>query len=105
MTSLKHMWHANADTAALAAKIAKPRRRLITRDMLVTAKANGWNVRQAAQELGFCRSAMTAACIRFRISLSAYAPDPCELPAPTKQRLSASPAAIRRAADKLGVRL
>lgn len=75
----------------------------ITREMIEQAKANGWYASEAARNFGVAPTSIRKACIRFRISLSRHAFDPCGAsdrgPEPDDTRAkawSASPAAIAR---------
>lgn len=81
----------------------------ITREMIENAKAQGWYASEAARNLGISPTSIRKACIRFHISLSRHAFDPCGIsesgPEASNERSkawSASPEAIKRALQKAG---
>lgn len=82
----------------------------ITREMIESAKAQGWYASEAARNFGVAPTSIRKACMRFNISLSRHAFDPCGVsdrgPEASDTRAkawSASPAAIRRALAKIAL--
>lgn len=88
------------------------KRRMITLDMLETAKSRGWTMAQTARFFEFNNKSIAAACERFGIALPYAKNSPMnwssrrkieepEQPSTAKTvRFSASPAAVRRALEK-----
>ena len=81
----------------------------ITREMIENAKAQGWYASEAARNFGVAPNSIRKACIRFHISLSRHAFDPCGVsdrgPEACDKRTktwSASPEAIKMALQKAG---
>lgn len=91
-----------------------PQRRMVTEEMLLECKAQGFYIAKAARHLGLHKSTVAAACDRFNIVLPLH-PFSAQRVSPRsrvwvdmidnekkpKVRLSASPAAIARALKKL----
>lgn len=91
-----------------------PPRRVITRDMIQAAKDQGWHLTMAANHYGMHRSSIAAACERFGIVLPMHQFSPQRVSPKSKVwidiiggetkpkvKLSASPAAIRRALEEI----
>lgn len=90
-----------------------PQRRVVTEQMLLECKAQGFYIAKAARHLGLHKSTVAAACDRFNIVLPLH-PFSAQRISPKsrvwvdmidnekkpKVRLSASPAAIARALKK-----
>lgn len=83
-------------------KIA-PERRLITREMVLTAQKNGWTATDGARHFGFNRTAFAHAAIRFGITLHKHVsppgtkkPEPFVASETKVLAWSVSPAAIKK---------
>jgi hypothetical protein len=93
-------------------------RKIITRDMITAAKEMGWNITQTSNHYEMHRTSISKACERFGIELAQSKFDPqipstrskfwketVEKPKPKTQAIwSCSPAAIKRALAKRGVK-
>ena len=90
-----------------------PPRRVITRDMLTSAREKGWHLTLTAEHYGMHRSSIAAACERFGIVLPMHQFSPQRVSPKSrvwvdiidgetkpKVKLSASPRAIERALAK-----
>jgi len=91
-----------------------PPRRLITKDMLLAAKDQGWHLSLTANHYGMHRSSIAAACERFGITLPMHPFSPQRVSQKSKVwidiadgetkpkvKLSASPAAVERTLRRL----
>jgi len=91
-----------------------PPRRHITKDMLIACREKGWHLTLAAAHLEMHRSSVAAACERFGIVLPMHSFSPQRVSKKSKVwvdiidgetkpkvKLSASPAAIRRAIEEM----
>lgn len=88
--------------------------KVITRDMMKTARENGWTISEAARQFDKHRSSVSKACERFGIVLPMHNFSPQKVSQKSKvwidlidnerrpkAKLSASPAAIQRAIDDM----
>lgn len=88
--------------------------KVITRDMMKTARENGWTISEAARQFDKHRSSVSKACERFGIVLPMHNFSPQKVSQKSKVwidlidnerrpkvKLSASPAAIQRAIDDM----